>query len=500
MEGKSGNSLNALFSSMMEKEERKEINLLKYKVEVLTKILALQKDAQDVEAVKTIEALKRTVVKMQDQIDSLQTDLAHMHRNRGLDFQELNLRGALGRVLQEFEGARREALLRAFARLGPDGEYIVERMSRQQFMDVLRLHTELLTAADLQCLSLRFSDGIDILVRDFVMFVRDAHLSPAFVARLDPSLKELLDSMGIAPERTDAEVQTTALSRAALITLGADMVLTPATRTSSLTGEIKSTGARSKAEMDMQDSLLGFDKIRRRREGLGIDDSPANYLSHRSRGLDVHTSTHSSGMRARPLDNKFTHKPKPVKKLSKIEQRWKDSPEEFIIILLKHAVVGHGDDIDNGGLERAIKEAVPSAHAMDAVSVQLAVADSFKSGRCPIKAVVKYLSKGEVTEIAKPHVLQQRANQRAEKMRAMAALLEKERRDRGEVDQDSAATGTPAIARSMSEVGSSSSSTAKKRGILRSVAKVTGKILKIKTSISQSIRTAHPNRNPIPYL
>ena len=52
---------------------------------------------------------------------------------------------------------------------------------------------------------------------------------------------------------------------------------------------------------------------------------------------------------------------------------------------------------------------------MDIVSVQLAVADKFKQGKCPIVAVVSHLSKGAVATLEKPHILMGRARQRAEK-------------------------------------------------------------------------------------
>ena len=38
----------------------------------------------------------------------------------------MDLRGALGRMMQAFEGRWREPLLKALTRLGPDGEYIAE--------------------------------------------------------------------------------------------------------------------------------------------------------------------------------------------------------------------------------------------------------------------------------------------------------------------------------------------------------------------------------------
>ena len=59
---------------------------------------------------------------------------------------------------------------------------------------------------------------------------------------------------------------------------------------------------------------------------------------------------------------------------------------------------------------------INQVHAMDIVSVQLAVADKFtKQGKCPIVAVVSHLSKGTVTSLEKPHILMGRARQRAEK-------------------------------------------------------------------------------------
>jgi hypothetical protein len=59
---------------------------------------------------------------------------------------------------------------------------------------------------------------------------------------------------------------------------------------------------------------------------------------------------------------------------------------------------------------------ITQVHAMDIVSVQLAVADKFtKQGKCPIVAVVSHLSNGTVTSLEKPHILMGRARQRVEK-------------------------------------------------------------------------------------
>ena len=77
-------------------------------------------------------------------------------------------------------------------------------------------------------LSIRFSDGIDVLVRDFVAFTRDAHISPSVRARLDMSFKGIMSSIGINTDTSEAGSQTDRLSTAALSTLGA--LKTPAPR------------------------------------------------------------------------------------------------------------------------------------------------------------------------------------------------------------------------------------------------------------------------------
>jgi hypothetical protein len=66
---------------------------------------------------------------------------------------------------------------------------------------------------------------------------------------------------------------------------------------------------------------------------------------------------------------------------------------------------------------------ITQVHAMDIVSVQLAVADKFnKQGKCPIIAVVSHLSKGTVTSLEKPHILMGRARQRAEKKQVCVSM------------------------------------------------------------------------------
>jgi len=379
----------------------KELNLCKYKNEVLKKMLSLEESEKRSYEGKFV-ALKWHTEHLQEELKSTQEELHFYKGNIALEVHEMDLNGALGRMIQELTSIRRESIL---ARLSDKKGDIIKAMDRHVFISRLRSKTLLLTQADLQVLSLRFSDGVNVLVQDFVAFTRDL---------LTSKVKDGIDSHGnlLKTEKImkDLDIQyIDACVETEVPYPNIEEILIQ----NELDNMSKSSVVSPK---QVQESLKAFDALRKRRvmeETTSKEtdrlrsfrgDSTGSQLRH----LDLQTSV----IRSTPY--KPLSKPTPEKK-SPFEAAYDEKPEMFALTLMAHAVIGYGSMMNNFSLKQALMEILPTCHPMDIVSVEMAVANKFDNGgRCPIVAVLKHVSRGKMTALQNPRVLQTKAKEREE--------------------------------------------------------------------------------------
>jgi hypothetical protein len=392
---------------------------------------------------KELLALKDIVATLKEERESLILKVEHLQRNQAIDYQDMDLRGALGRMHQEFSGPRRTTILKAFTRIKYDGgEYIVDRLSRKAFVSLLKSKTKLLSEADIQVLSLRFSDGIAILVEDFIAFTRDAYLQS--VTRLDGqgksalSLDAIMASIALVSERNDVGVNTDmefsalpmsksgspsgnvskshrksrpkSTPHSGLSTDDIPIIKSSSTgKAVEFLDEVTSESPVPVKKHDLKESLAAWELFQqRRKERNEIDFSGSSgSLSHRSRGLDVATTSQ--------------YKPQKPKE-NPIFEAYNANPEVFTLSLLAHNDLGYGMAISANGLEAALKEVAPRAHQIDYVSVTMALANKFIDGRCQIADVLKYVTKGRITQVPDPKVLRARARERKERQEILKQM------------------------------------------------------------------------------
>ena len=111
------------------------------------------------------------------------------------------------------------------------------------------------------------------------------------------------------------------------------------------------------------------------------------------------------------------------KKKDRAQIFYESKPDLFAITLLNCSSVDSRDDINNNGIERALRLLMPDIQNIDIVVVQMAVADDFRRGKCPIVSVLSYLSDGKVSYIEDINVYKARHREREQREKALQAMM-----------------------------------------------------------------------------
>lgn len=157
----------------METKSNEQLNLYRFKIEVLVQMLAIEEKKQQA-VVKRLETLKLALLnqgisnKTMSNILSQSVDQSSAKNDEKsiLLTSAFDLSGALGRMSEEMKSGV-EDIIYSFA--DTEGK-IVSALPREDFMRYLYNATDTLTKADVQILSLRFYDGQTVCVPEFIDF------------------------------------------------------------------------------------------------------------------------------------------------------------------------------------------------------------------------------------------------------------------------------------------------------------------------------------------
>ena len=157
-----------------EKQSNEQLNLYRYKIEILVQMLAIEEKRQQTIS-KRLDTLKLALLK---QGVTSKTMSQYSPTGTADDSQPiflpstLDLSGAISRMYQEMHACP-EDILHSFA--NSEGK-IVSALSRDDFMRYLYNSTDKLTKPDVQILSLRFFDGETVCVPEFIdFFTQSSH-------------------------------------------------------------------------------------------------------------------------------------------------------------------------------------------------------------------------------------------------------------------------------------------------------------------------------------
>ena len=448
-----------------------------YQNEKLLKNLSREKSKNN-ELLKQVEALKWYLVSEAEIKKSMEQELHYLRLSQGLEYQEMDLRGALGRMTQEFYGPNKEKIINGLIDVDTTNNnsnndnknnekgVLLTRMNRYDFMEHLKYSTTWLTPADIQIISLRFSDGVDVLIHEFITFTRDLELKYSDFDNKDNELMiEALVSL-----KVDAFVQTIEEYPDVSKLIKAPVV----------------------DKQRLLDSIKKFDKIKENREKeeeafllkeaeavealkiRTINAQKKSYPRRREsriiRGLDLY----SYGKQDDDEEEEDTFiRPK---KKDRVQIFYESKPDLFAITLLNCSSVDSRDDINNNGIERALRLLMPDIQNIDIVVVQMAVADDFRRGKCPIVSVLSYLSDGKVNRIEDINVYKARHREREQREKALQSMMNpvsNNRNNNSNNNSDNSNTNTSDNTRT---TGSTSASTGdekskSRKGMMKSLSK-----------------------------
>lgn len=150
-------------------------NLLRFKVEVLINMLAIEEKKMG-SLTKRIEALKWTMLSKgvtEDGLDNIFKSLPDVpSKNDGQKTSPgkmaaaLDFGGAIQRLAAEFVTNKKD-IVQSFA---DDEGKVVTTLNRDEFMRQLYAATEHVSKADIQAISLRFFDGTTVSIVEFIEF------------------------------------------------------------------------------------------------------------------------------------------------------------------------------------------------------------------------------------------------------------------------------------------------------------------------------------------
>lgn len=157
----------------IEIKTNEQLNLYRFKIEVLVQMLAIEEKKQHA-VVKRLETLKLALLNQGISNKTMTNILSHSVDQGSPKNDEksilltsaFDLTGALSRMSQEMASSA-EDIIYSFA--DSEGK-IVSALQREDFMRYLYNATETLSKADVQILSLRFYDGQTVCVPEFIDF------------------------------------------------------------------------------------------------------------------------------------------------------------------------------------------------------------------------------------------------------------------------------------------------------------------------------------------
>jgi hypothetical protein len=158
--------------SEFESQSNEQLNMYRFKIEVLVQMLAIEEKKQQT-VVKRLETLKLALLNQGVSNKTMTNILSQTNdSNSSKDEKSIlltsafDLSGAMGRMTEEMVSSA-EDIIYSFADV--EGK-IVSALPREDFMRYLYNATSTLTKADVQILSLRFYDGETVCVPEFIDF------------------------------------------------------------------------------------------------------------------------------------------------------------------------------------------------------------------------------------------------------------------------------------------------------------------------------------------
>lgn len=153
-----------------ESQSNEQLNMYRFKIEVLVQMLAIEEKKQQT-VVKRLETLKLALLNQGVSNKTMSNILSQTNdSNSSKDEKSIlltsafDLSGALGRMTEEMASSA-EDIIYSFADV--EGK-IVSALPREDFMRYLYNATTTLTKSDVQILSLRFYDGQTVCVPEFI--------------------------------------------------------------------------------------------------------------------------------------------------------------------------------------------------------------------------------------------------------------------------------------------------------------------------------------------
>jgi hypothetical protein len=156
----------------LETESNEQLNLYRFKIEVMVQMLAIEEKKQQA-IVKRLDVLKLALLnqgvsnKTMSNILAQAADSSSSRDEKSILLTSaFDLSGAMGRMSEEMVSSA-EDIIYSFA--DAEGK-IVSALPREDFMRYLYNATDSLTKTDVQILSLRFYDGQTVCVPEFIDF------------------------------------------------------------------------------------------------------------------------------------------------------------------------------------------------------------------------------------------------------------------------------------------------------------------------------------------